>query len=273
MTMDQALIRTEHRARVYKLLSDCYQSPDAEFPARVRELSGLLNALHPEILLEVPNMPDGLDDADDKGVPDGTDASDGSDVPDDSETRSFLEELKVEHARLFIGPFSLPVPPYGSMYLDREEHLMAESTKDVHQWYLSEGIETALKEMPDHICIELEFLYLLIYRELKAQEQTERSHDAGREDRAGRPGGTGHSQVARQKSTADPATYRDKQRRFLEQHPGRWIPAFEKKVREHTGSAHTGSAHTGSALYRDLAAATRRFIAADLAELRRDVSG
>ena len=247
MTTDQSPARTELRARVYKLLSDCYQSPDAEFPERMRELSGLLNTLHPDIRLEVPE---------------------NETIPDDAEAGTFLEQLKVEHARLFIGPFSLPVPPYGSMYLDEEEHLMAESTQDVHRWYLSEGIETAMKEMPDHICVELEFLYLLAYREQKAQEKAVRSNAAGHVDDTGRPDAAGRANVAAPTGAANPSTYRDKQRRFLEQHPGRWIPAFEKKVREHAGEA-----HALSALYRDLAAATHRFIAADLEELRRDASG
>jgi len=238
MTMEQSPARTELRAKVYKLLSDCYQSPDEKFPERMRELSGLLNALHPDIQLEVSDMSDRMDDADDMVTPDGT------------ETGSLLEQLKVEHARLFIGPFSLPVPPYGSMYMDKDEHLMADSTQDVHQWYLSEGIETAIKEMPDHICVELEFLYLLAYRELKALEAAERPDDPVHAD------------------LAVPSAYRDKQRSFLEQHLGRWIPAFEKKVREHAGEGHPVSAP-----YRDLAAATRRFIAADLEELSRDVPG
>jgi putative dimethyl sulfoxide reductase chaperone len=238
MTKEQLPARTELRARVYKLLSDCFQSPDAEFPERMRELPVLLDALHPDIRLEVPDMPGLTDDTDIKDMPDAAGAG------------SFLEQLKVEHARLFIGPFSLPVPPYGSMYLDPEQHLMSESTKDVHRWYLSEGIETAMKEMPDHICVELEFLYLLAYRELKSLEGAEQPGDAVQAD------------------LAAPATYRDKQRRFLEQHLGRWAPAFEEKVREHTGQEHPMSAP-----YRELAVATRRFLAADLEELRRDIPG
>jgi len=240
MTKERTPARTKQRARVYKLLSDCFQSPDAELPERMRELSGLLNALHPDIRLEVPEMPDPTDVTGKVVMPDTAEAGSGS----------FLEQLKAEHARLFIGPFSLPVPPYGSMYMDKDEHLMADSTQDVHRWYLSEGIETAIKEMPDHICVELEFLYLLAYRELKALEAAERPDDPVHAD------------------LAVPSAYRDKQRSFLEQHLGRWIPAFEKKVREHAGEGHPVSAP-----YRDLAAATRRFIAADLEELSRDVPG
>ncbi len=201
--MEQTISRTEQRARVYKLLSDCFQSPDGEIPDRFRELIGLLDQLHSGHRLEAQD-----DDID----------------PD---------QLRLEHARLFIGPFSLLVPPYGSMYLEQEEHLMGKSTQDVHRWYLSESMETSLKEMPDHICIELEFLYLLVFRELIAMQK--------------KPSADEHR-----------ARYRDKQRQFLEAHLGRWIPAFEKKVREYAELD----------FYRNLAAAARLFIEADMQELR-----
>lgn len=203
MTREKTLDRIEHRARVYKLLSDCYLSPDVKAMERMHELSGLLDGLHSGLRLEIPDDVIGAD------------------------------ELRLEHARLFIGPFSLLVPPYGSMYLDQEEHLMGGSTQDVHRWYLAEGLETAIKEMDDHICIQLEFLYLLVYRELMAEQD-----------------GSPATELA--------AQFRSKQREFLESHLGRWIASFEAKVLKHAELAY----------YSTLATATRAFITADLQELR-----
>lgn len=78
-----------------------------------------------------------------------------------------LESLAVEHARLFIGPFHLVAPPYGSMYLDDAKTVMGESTGKVTAFYGSCGLNLAddFHEMPDHIAVELEFLSFLAHRQ------------------------------------------------------------------------------------------------------------
>ncbi len=77
------------------------------------------------------------------------------------------ESLAVEHARLFVGPFKLVAPPYGSLYLDGVKTVMGESTGRVSSFYASCGLHLAddFHEMPDHIAVELEFLSLLAHRE------------------------------------------------------------------------------------------------------------
>lgn len=78
-----------------------------------------------------------------------------------------LESLAVEHARLFMGPFHLVAPPYGSMYLDDAKTVMGESTGKVTAFYESCGLHLAddFHEMPDHIAVELEFLSFLAHKE------------------------------------------------------------------------------------------------------------
>ena len=82
------------------------------------------------------------------------------------------EALRVEHARLFVGPHKLPAPPYGSVYLEKGRMVMGRSTVDVVAFYRSEGIhvDDEAAELPDHIAVELEFVHHLIARELAEVE-------------------------------------------------------------------------------------------------------
>lgn len=82
--------------------------------------------------------------------------------------RSSGEELAVDYAKLFVGPFELKAPPYGSLYLDQGHRLMGDSTMEVIQAYQKMGlsIDDEFTELPDHIAVELEFMYYLVYREV-----------------------------------------------------------------------------------------------------------
>ena len=204
---------TEQRAIVYKLLSDCYQSPDEYTMEKFQQAAELAADIFPEINL--PEYPNGQSE--------------------DIETR------KVDHARLFVGPFSLLAPPYGSMYLDHTEHLMTDSTEDVQNRYREEGMDVAITEVPDHIRIELEFVYYLIFREM--QIVTPNQESAGALD-----------------LTRTGMDYRIKQQKFLNDHLVRWIPKFEAKVREHAKTE----------FYKQLAALTKIFILHDLNLLREE---
>lgn len=89
--------------------------------------------------------------------------------------RHTSEDLSVEYARLFVGPYALKAPPYGSVYLDRERRVMGDSTMEVMQIYQKEGlsIDDQFKELPDHISVELEFMYYLAHKELEALKASE----------------------------------------------------------------------------------------------------
>lgn len=78
---------------------------------------------------------------------------------------SSQEELLLDYARLFLGPFEIISHPYGSVYLDGEKVVMGNSTMQLRDLYRQAGFEVAedIREVPDHIAIELEFLYLLIF--------------------------------------------------------------------------------------------------------------
>ena len=227
------IIATELRAEIYKHLSRGFQVPDEQLLVRARELHELISLLYPEKVKELSISFNDL--------------------------HYTLDELKIEHARLFIGPFKNLAPPYGSIYLDHDEHLMTNSTLDVQKRYEKEGMTVAILEVPDHLTIELEFLYLLAYKEMKGIELLESANHKN---------GVSKDQDSHEPipgSTADLPTdlvkeYRIKQLNFLKSHLMRWFPLFEKKVKEHAKIE----------VYADLATLARNFLESEMSELIHD---
>lgn len=78
------------------------------------------------------------------------------------------EELQIAHADLFVGPFALKASPYGSTYLEKTHMVMGDSTMEVIKHYERVGLEVDIKQPPDHIAIELEFLSYLCSLEAEA---------------------------------------------------------------------------------------------------------
>lgn len=135
------------------------------------------------------------------------------------------ESLLVDYTRLFLGPVNAVAQPYGSIWLDAEKTVMGSSTMAVLDMYGQGGFEMEddFQEPPDHIAAELEFLYLLIFRENAA-------HRNGRSEAL--------------------TTIAGLRKRFLDEHLGRWVGPF-------TAAVKVGAQ---SAFYRELAALTDRFV-------------
>lgn len=119
------------------------------------------------------------------------------------------EKLAVEYARLFLGPFEIKAPPYGSLYLDGERRVMGDSTMEVIRFYEEAGLsgDKDCMDLPDHIAIELEFVSYLIFKETEA---------LGKSDFV-----TALDMVSRQEQ-------------FLDKFLGRWIEPFCEKIKEST---------------------------------------
>lgn len=60
--------------------------------------------------------------------------------PDQNET---LEEA---WQRLFIGPYALPAPPWGSVYLDKENVLFGDSTLKLRHWMAQQQVDVTLAQ-------------------------------------------------------------------------------------------------------------------------------
>jgi TorA maturation chaperone TorD len=136
-----------------------------------------------------------------------------------------LQELLVDYTRLFLGPVSAPALPYGSIWLEDRQGLMQDSTLAVTALYDEGGFEIAedFRDLPDHVAAELEFLYLLLFRQAEAV----RSDDA--QARAG---------------------FARLHRRLLDEHLGRWAAPF--------AAAMAAGAQTD--FYRELAGLTDAFV-------------
>ena len=85
------------------------------------------------------------------------------------------EELSIAFSKLFVGPFGLRAPPYGSVYTDEDRRIMGDSTVEIQKFYSQAGltIRDDFNELPDHIAIELEFMYYLIFKEIKSLENSQ----------------------------------------------------------------------------------------------------
>lgn len=83
----------------------------------------------------------------------------------------FHLEIRREYTRLFINGFPRAVaPPYGSVYLEKDGLVFGETTSDVLQFYHQTGftLKEDLKDLPDHIAHELEFMAILANQEGQA---------------------------------------------------------------------------------------------------------
>jgi len=116
-----------------------------------------------------------------------------------------LTRLRLEYTRLFVGPYSLPTPPYESVYREPEPVVMGGSTLDVLKRYEEAGFRLAssFKDLPDHVAVELQFMALLCEEEAQAWE---------REDPT----------VA--------LTLLRREEGFLRDHLARWVPSFCERV-------------------------------------------
>ena len=145
MTENQSAAAT--REDIYRLLAACYYSPT---PALLDEnccnaLATLLSVLAPEAAGH---------------------ATEAATISLDSS----VETLAVEHGRLFIGPFQLVAPPYGSYYLDERKIVMGDSTARADAFYSFCGLHLSddFYELPDHITVELEFMSFLVFKQREA---------------------------------------------------------------------------------------------------------
>lgn len=135
------------------------------------------------------------------------------------------DALLLDYTRLFLGPNGALAQPYESAWSPDAGTPMGQSTMSVVQLYRDGGFEAdeGFHDLPDHVACELEFLYLLLFREHQARAQDEAD------------------------SVAAAVGVRDK---LLGDHLGTWIGPFTEAVAEGAQSA----------FYRELAAMTARFV-------------
>lgn len=148
-TMDA--ITEKLRGHCYKMLALCFNPPDKEILLEEGLLGNLSDALqrtYPDVRASADEM--------EKTV-----------------RQTGNGELAVDHARLFVGAFGLKAAPYGALYLDGDGTGMGSSTMRVLKIYKEEGLEIDVEsaELPDHVAVELEFMYCLTHRTAREYEE------------------------------------------------------------------------------------------------------
>ena len=208
MEINDLLRREKARRDGYKNLAECYYLPDGNLIIKLKGLERQLGVLVSGALSYAVLMRNELQDA------------------------KKLEKLKTDFARLFVGPYSLLAPPYGSVYLEGERKIMGDSTLDVQERYRRAGVELSdnFRDVPDHIAAELEFMYFLVFKEIQALENSDVD------------------------ITID---YFEKQRAFLSKHLGAWVFEFADSIEKEAETE----------FYKNLARATKTFIEQNFDEL------
>ncbi|UMZ73161.1 TorD/DmsD family molecular chaperone [Natranaerofaba carboxydovora] len=92
-----------------------------------------------------------------------------------------LKDLKVDYAKLFVGPSKLLAPPYESVYKDEGYTVMGDSTMKVKKFYEKAGmkLDDDCKEPQDHIAFEMNFMSFLCEGEdkLRKEGKTQRADE------------------------------------------------------------------------------------------------
>jgi len=201
MQTEGFLLAERLRGETYKFLSECYYLPSPALIEMLDSLEERLGSVCAEACRHVSRMKEELAGATD------------------------LDEMKIDYARLFVGPYELLAPPYGSVYLDTERRVMGDSTLEARKMYRDVGVDVAdaFRDLPDHIAAELEFMHFLIFKEIEAITRC----DANRA-----------------------MDYLEKQQVFLEKHLAAWVPRFVQHVVKSDSTE----------FYKHLAKATELFI-------------
>ena len=153
MNANELIMHEKMRYDCYRFLSACFCQPQKDFfeeESLLKNLTMYLQSICPQ-------------------------AASFSAAMEENIRQHSNEDLLIEYARLFVGPFELKAPPYGSVYIDEGRQVMGDSTLKVIAMYEQEGLskDNEFNDLPDHIAVELEFISFLIYKEIQALERSD----------------------------------------------------------------------------------------------------
>jgi TorA maturation chaperone TorD len=159
ITVQEAKEFQHARGSVYFLLSKLFlEEPESESLARLADTGFFKDFRIPEneAILEGAAL-----------LQDFFEAQNGKD------SSATLEVLQLDYTRLFLGPDTLPAPPWESAYRSSSRSIFTEQTLEVRNEYRKFGLafEKEGREPDDHIGLELEFLSHLCKTVEEAFEQ------------------------------------------------------------------------------------------------------
>ena len=202
-----------NRSRLYSIFVEGYRYPEESFRRQAKQ-GELVQALE-ALTAELP-YPFALEDSERKGL-----ALHGW-VED--------EEIEVEFVRLFeSGPGGPPCALVEGAWREDRKVVLKELILFYNHFGLSYA-EGAQDERPDHICLEMEFLHYLTFKEIQAMQ-------------------TG----------ADPSGYRRAQRDFLERHPLAWMEKVSERLEKIYERLPEDACREAIVFYRELVKLTCRF--------------
>lgn len=175
---------TANRSRLYSLFSDAFRYPGAGFSKQVRE--GVLARSARDLLAGLPYA-----------IPSADEVAGRLAVP----VHVQGEEMEVEFIRLFEAGIGGPPCPLVEGGFDKDRRTLLKELVVFYNHFGLSYAEGSQEERPDHICLQMEFLHYLTFKEVHAIQ-------------------TG----------SDASGYRRAQRDFLERHPLGWIGKLEEKV-------------------------------------------
>lgn len=92
------------------------------------------------------------------------------------------EDVEAAHIGLFSANYPhLPCPPYGSIFTAPDSEKRLEEMLAIKEFYQHNGVDIAdsFDDLPDHLCVELEFAHLLCFRENEATANADAAVLAG----------------------------------------------------------------------------------------------
>lgn len=83
------------------------------------------------------------------------------------------EQVEGAYIALFTNNYPhLPCPPYGSLFTAIDSEKRLEEMLAIKEFYQNHGVDIAdsFDDLPDHLCVELEFMQVLCFREREAAD-------------------------------------------------------------------------------------------------------
>lgn len=169
-----------------------------------------------------------------------------------------VDDLHSEYTRQFIGPASLPAPPWESVFRAQKPVLFQESTLAVRAAYRAAGFKAAgyPHEADDHLATELSFMAALAEQTLAAVGATD--------DALAADGAAIAADAAAETSAERFAALVDAQRRFLDEHLLVWIGEYASRL---TDAARPRSVYAAAASVAALVCRRDSDLLAELAAL------
>lgn len=97
-------------------------------------------------------------------------------LADKAQDEAYIDRLRYEYMRMFIGPEKLVAPPWESVYRNKEGLLFQESTLTIREIYRKQGyLPEGYPNVPDDsLALELDFMSRMATRSLQAMQQDDR---------------------------------------------------------------------------------------------------